>query len=124
MEHQGQDPGTVNIVGYSSRNVRLDAGVATPAILLLNDKFDPTWHVSVDGRPAPVLRCNYLMRGVYLEPGAHKVEFSFQPDVGLLRVSLAAIGVALLLLAVLMVAGLFYPTPSPVIASTQPDHTP
>jgi len=50
-----------------------------------------------------LLRCNYLMRGVALPPGAHTVEFRFAPPVNTLYVSLAALVVGLLLLACLAV---------------------
>jgi hypothetical protein len=71
--------------------------------MLLNDRYDPNWKVWVDGKPAPLLRCNYLMRGVYLEAGDHKVEFRFLPPVGALYVSLAALGVAVVLLGIVFV---------------------
>jgi len=35
------------------------------------------WQVFVNGKPAELLRCNFIMRGVYLTPGAHTVEFKF-----------------------------------------------
>jgi hypothetical protein len=55
-----------------------------PSVLLLNDKFDPNWRVTVDGKPAELLRCNFIMRGVYLTSGAHTVEFEFElPSVSL-----------------------------------------
>jgi hypothetical protein len=38
------------------------------------------------------------MRGVYLLPGLHTVEFKFQPPIGLLYVSLIAVIAALLAL--------------------------
>ena len=34
--------------------------------------------VTVDGQPAHLLRCNYIMRGVYLTPGRHSIEFRFR----------------------------------------------
>ena len=71
-------------------------------MLLLNDKFDPNWHVFVDGKPASLLRCNFIMRGVYLTPGAHTVEFKFSLPLGLLYVSLSAIGVGILLCGFLL----------------------
>jgi hypothetical protein len=49
---------------------------------LLNDRFDPQWSVTVDGKTSTLLRCNYLMRGVQLEPGPHTVKFSFQIPIG------------------------------------------
>jgi hypothetical protein len=75
-------------------------------VLLLNDRFDPNWKVFVDGQTAPLLRCNFLMRGVFLQPGPHKVEFKFQPPVGALYLSLAAIGCGVALLGVVLM-----PTP-------------
>jgi len=74
--------------------------------LLLNDRFDPDWNVRVDGQRAKLLRCNYIMRGVYLTPGVHRVEFRFQPPFRTLYVSLAALGVGLLLLGVVTVSSL------------------
>ena len=60
--------------------------------------------VSVDGKPEALLRCNYLMRGVYLQPGPHAVEFRFAPPVNTLYVSLAAVFVGLLLIGYLVLA--------------------
>ncbi len=70
-----QNAGSVEFAGYDPKDVMLNAHVATASVLLLNDRYDPNWKVQVDGKPAPLLRCNYLMRGVYLTPGEHKVEF-------------------------------------------------
>jgi uncharacterized membrane protein YfhO len=49
-----------------------------PAMLLLNDKLDPEWHAYIDGKEAPVLRANYLMRGVHVPAGSHKVVFKYE----------------------------------------------
>ena len=69
----------------------------------MNDKHDPSWKVVVDGKPNLLLRCNYLMRQAFLEPGEHTVEFHFQPLVKALYVSLRAIGVGLILAVVAIV---------------------
>jgi hypothetical protein len=82
------DPGTVAISDYRPKYVKLQAHARTPAILLLNDRFTADWTLSVDQKPAPVLRCNYLMRGAVLSPGEHTVEFRFQPPLAPLYVSL------------------------------------
>ncbi len=84
-------PGKADIVSYYFRRVVVEAETAQPAVLLLNDRYDPNWHLRVDDKPATLLRCNYLMRGVYLDPGRHRVEFTFQPPMTPFYVSLAAI---------------------------------
>jgi hypothetical protein len=68
----------------------------------LNDRYDPDWTVTVDGKPAELLRCNYLMRGVRLEPGEHLIKFALRPSQTGLYLSLTALAAAVVLLGVLM----------------------
>ena len=89
--------GSVEFKSYAPKDIVFGTYAGTPTVLLLNDKFDPNWRVLVDSKPAPLLRCNFIMRGVYLTPGAHTVEFQFKLPNGLLYVSLTAIGVGILL---------------------------
>ena len=99
-----QDAGTVEFSSYAPKDIVLNADAQTPAVLLLNDKYDPNWQVTVDGKPAKLLRCNFIMRGVFLAPGKHTVEFQFKPDTRPLYVSLAAIALAVCLLGYLAVS--------------------
>jgi hypothetical protein len=82
------DAGTAEITDYKSRDIQLRADARTPAVLLLNDRFTPTWSVTVDQKPARLLRCNYIMRGVFLPPGKHTVEFHYHTDMTTLYLSL------------------------------------
>jgi len=94
---------TVEFVSYAPKRLIFKTSAPEPTILLLNDRYDPNWQVFVDGQPAPLLRCNYIMRGVQLPPGAHQVEFHFQLPPGLRNVTVAAILFGLLLSAFLAV---------------------
>src|SRR5262249_31148759 len=67
----------VQVLSYAPKRIVAKASPSVPSILLLNDRFSTDWQVLVDGNPATLLKCNYIMRGVYLEPGAHVVEFKF-----------------------------------------------
>ncbi len=93
--------GTVEYSSYAPKHIVLNAKATVPAVLLLNDKYDPNWKVLVDGMPAPLLRCNYVMRGVQLPPGDHRVEFRYEPSTTALYISLAAVGLGLALLGFL-----------------------
>ncbi|MBM3881587.1 MAG: hypothetical protein FJ387_17990 [Verrucomicrobia bacterium] len=86
--------GTVEFVHYAPKQLTLQAQADRPAVLLLNDKFDPRWRVTVNGQPAPLLRCNFLMRGVYLPPGDHRLEFRFGTSWVPLGVSLLGLAAA------------------------------
>jgi hypothetical protein len=107
---------TVKYESYEPKHLVLRTEAGKPAVLLLNDRFDPNWNVSVDGKPAELLRCNFIMRGVLVPPGPHTVEFKFfLPHSTLLYVSLTAFGVALLL-----GGGLFFLTHRKPGTTTQP----
>lgn len=98
-----QNAGDVDFVKYAPKRVVLKANASAKSILLLNDHYDPNWKVSVDGNAATLLRCNYIMRGVELPPGQHQVEFSFEPPIRGLYVTLAAVALAVVLSGILLV---------------------
>ncbi len=101
---QGQNSGTVNFTSYAPKDIRLKSDAPTPTVLLLNDRFDAGWKVLVDGQPKPLLRCNFIMRGVYLPAGAHTVEFQFQSPARFFNLSLALIILGLLILPVVIIS--------------------
>ncbi|MEO5801892.1 MAG: hypothetical protein ABIR24_00055 [Verrucomicrobiota bacterium] len=91
--------GAVQITSYHPKRIELAAKAEAPSVLLLNDKYDSKWKVFVDGQEKPLLRANFIMRGVQLEKGDHKIEFRFQPRLNTLYISLAALGIGLALCA-------------------------
>ena len=94
-------PAQVDFTSYAPKDIQLKTTADAASILLLNDKYDPAWHAWVDGQPTELLRCNFIMRGVFLPAGSHRVEFRFQPDTRPMYVSIAAVGVGILLLGYL-----------------------
>jgi uncharacterized membrane protein YfhO len=111
---------SVEFTSYAPKHIVLQTKAGSPAVLLLNDKFNPDWKVSVDGRPGTLLRCNYLMRGVYLPAGPHTVEFRFET----LYVSLAAVVMGLLLLGYVVLVREEETAPEPARAPPPGKHAP
>ena len=111
---------TVDFVSYAPKDIVLKANPSTPSVLLLTDHFDPDWKVFVDGSPEKLLRCNFLLRGVYLVPGTHVVEFKFLPPVGLLYVAVTAVALGLLALGILMVSTYKNRIPAPQTVTPPP----
>jgi hypothetical protein len=100
-----QSPGTVEInPNYKSKRIELEADVKVPAVLLLSERYSPKWHVEVDGKPAELLRCNYIERGVYLTPGKHEIVMYYVTSLQTLYISLVAIMLGLGLWGVLIFA--------------------
>ncbi len=97
--------GTVEITDYKAKRIELSADVKVPAVLLLSERYNSKWQVTVDGQPARLLRCDFILRGVSLPPGKHTVVFHFAPPLTALYVSLTAIGIGILLVGWLAVGG-------------------
>jgi hypothetical protein len=97
------DPGAVEVTQYNPKYVKIEADAKNPCVLLLNDRWNSDWRVRVDGANRAVLRCNDIMRGVYLKPGHHIVQFRFQPSTMSLYISLCATVIGILLAAYLII---------------------
>jgi len=98
------DNSTVSFISYAPKDIVLKCNAPRPTVLLLNDQYDPAWEVRVDGQTRQLLRCNFLMRGVYLPAGAHTVEFRFRLPIGLSVLSLSAILLGMLLLTTMLLS--------------------
>ena len=116
--------GSVEYKSYAPKKLVLATKSDLPSVLLLNDKHDPLWKVWIDGKPDTVLRCNFLMRGVFLPAGNHTVEFRFDAPSRGLYISLAGWGLAALLVVLLLVLPKNGPqplgNPDPVLSEPKP----
>ncbi len=63
----------------SLNRVVLDATLTAPGLLVLAEVFYPGWKCFVDGKENKIHRANYVMRGVVVPAGGHRVEFRFDP---------------------------------------------
>jgi hypothetical protein len=108
-----QTPGTAEFKSYKPTDLVLETKSEMPSVLLLNDRYDANWRVRVDGKPAELLRCNYIMRGVYLTTGPHTVEFQFRLPNGPLKITLAAIATGFVLIGLLIFLGRRKPADQP-----------
>jgi hypothetical protein len=71
--------GTVAIRRYEPDRVELEARTDRRALVILSDVHLPGWHATVDGRDSPVERVDYLLRGIAVDAGAHRVVLEYRP---------------------------------------------
>ncbi len=76
----GAPPGTAAITRYGSSQVDIAAHADRTSELVLSDTSYPGWQATVDGRSTRLDRVDYLLRGVPLPPGNHRVELSYHPN--------------------------------------------
>lgn len=72
-------PGDVKVVSYRDESIDLSAHAASNALLVLGEKYYQGWYAFIDGKRAEIIPVNHVLRGLYLTPGSHKIEFRFDP---------------------------------------------
>ena len=76
---EAADGGEARIVRYEPDRVELEAEATRRALVVLSDVHYPGWHATVDGREAPIERVDYLLRGVPVDAGAHRIVLTYRP---------------------------------------------
>lgn len=65
------------IILYSPHRIKIVSKTEEDKFLILSDTYNPYWKATIDQKPAPILRADYGLRGLYVPKGNHQIEFSF-----------------------------------------------
>jgi uncharacterized membrane protein YfhO len=76
---QALNPGSAMLDIYTPNRIVFTAATNTNAMLVIGEKYYRWWYATVDGKPAEIYPVDHILRGVYLTPGKHTVEFDFDP---------------------------------------------
>lgn len=69
----------IDIQEFISGEINLSVKQDTSGYLVVQQAYYPGWKVAVDGDEGEIVKVNDVFLGVYLEPGEHQIEFSFNP---------------------------------------------
>jgi hypothetical protein len=95
------------VTRHERHRVVIEADAPRAGVLVVAEVYYPGWSVRVDGKPAPLLRADYALRGVALPAGRHTVEMTYRNRAawGGIWLSVAALAVLALLAAYLRIRG-------------------
>ncbi len=97
------------VTEYLPNRVRLQATLAKPGLLVMNDAYDPSWQASVSAagdarrdtaKTVPVLRVNRILRGIQLPAGEHEILLQYRPASLMRGATISAISWGALLLGI------------------------
>ncbi|MGC9334486.1 MAG: YfhO family protein, partial [Anaerolineae bacterium] len=75
---QGDNPpGTAQVVESGPGRLVLDVSAARDALLVISQPFYPGWQARVDAAEQPIYRIDYLLQGVPILQGSHRVELNY-----------------------------------------------
>lgn len=98
---------TVKPLGFDMHSISFETESDKQAFLVVSEVFYPAgWKAFIDGKEAKIYPTNYILRGLVVPAGKHKVEMKFAPETYKLSIRLSLIGILLSLLTLL--AGLYF----------------
>lgn len=72
---------TVKMDNYKANHLTYSSNSTKKNLLVFSEIYYPVgWKVLVDGNETPIIRVNYLLRAITLEPGKHKIEMIYEPS--------------------------------------------
>jgi hypothetical protein len=71
----------IRLTDYAPDTLSYEYRNNAPSLAVFSDiYYNKGWNAYLDGKPVPHLRVNYLMRGLALPAGSHRIEFRFEPS--------------------------------------------
>ena len=71
--------GSARITRYEPDRVELSASASGAGLVVLSDVHYPGWTATLDGREVPIERVDYLLRGIAVGSGEHRIVMTYEP---------------------------------------------
>jgi uncharacterized membrane protein YfhO len=100
-------PDEVRFESFESDQIELDVDAAGDGMLVLSEIYAPGWRAFVDDEEVSVFAADYILRGVPVPAGSHRIELRYDPESLRLGVWISAV-TGLVMVATLFAAGWRY----------------
>lgn len=108
--------GSIKLLDYKPNRAKYAVDSPEESLAVFSEVYYPHgWTLSIDGKPAPIERANYLLRAVFVPKGKHIIEMSFDPESIHTTERISVVAQILLLLSILAlfvrkIKNIIYPT--------------
>ncbi|QYH37551.1 YfhO family protein [Algoriphagus sp. NBT04N3] len=77
----GAGVGQITLTSQSPNELRYQAEMDQGGLIVFSEIYYPEgWTATIDGKETPILRTNYLLRGLDVPQGSHEIVFTFAPS--------------------------------------------
>lgn len=77
---QQDNTGTIRLIKNDNDLVTYQSNAATNGFAVFSEIFyDRGWKAYIDGKESPIIRTNYVLRGLNVPSGNHQIRFEFKP---------------------------------------------
>lgn len=106
--YQTDSTATVKQTALNSTSVSYETQSQNPSLIVFSEIYYPGWKATIDGKEAPLLRADYVLRALQVPAGNHEIEMTFEPTSVTTTETLAYAAQGILLLILIVVAVLEY----------------
>ncbi len=76
----GESEPSLSLIAYEANALTFEAETSKERLAIFSDIYYPGWQCTIDGKPADVLRADYVLRAVVIPAGKHTIAFRFDPQ--------------------------------------------
>ncbi|MDR1896793.1 MAG: hypothetical protein LBR10_08390 [Prevotellaceae bacterium] len=81
LQHETDSNAVIRLADYANPGYLIyESNSEQPRLAVFSEVFYKTWHAYIDGVEAPLVRVNYILRGLAVPAGNHKIEFKCIDD--------------------------------------------
>jgi uncharacterized membrane protein YfhO len=71
---------SIKLANRQNDNITYSFNAATPQFAVFSEVYYTAgWNAYIDGQKTDIIKVNYVLRGLYIPAGTHKIEFKFHP---------------------------------------------
>lgn len=110
---------SIKLLSYVPDVMTYEANVSSPQLAVFSEMYynnGSRWEAYIDGKLVPHLRVNYVLRGLVVPAGKHKIEFKFTSQILTVSQTITLISSILLLLGMVAVVAMYFKN-----AATKPE---
>jgi hypothetical protein len=97
---------TIKQTSFDNDAITYESNSTTNNIAVFSEIFYKDWFAYVDGKKTPFFKTNYVLRGINVPAGKHKIEFKFEPAIYFLSSKINAVASWLVLIILLAAVAL------------------
>lgn len=98
--------GSVTVTRFEPLHIEMAVDAPGKNFLVISEvHYPPSWRATIDGQPAEIIQTNYVLRGLVIPPGKHKVEMHYVSE-GFETGKWASLGLNLVMFAAIAVGAI------------------
>lgn len=80
LDYPKDSSASIKLVEYKPNHLIYNSENPSEGVAVFSEIYYPKgWEAYIDGEKEPILRVNYILRGLRIPAGKHKIEFKFEP---------------------------------------------